>query len=491
MVWGIDSDEDGDSMARLDFEQELCMIRATAPPRSCRAVFSQLGPGVVVAVSILGVGEVFPTSASGAQCGVGVLWFFVLCSISTVWLQVELTKYSLCTKQSSMALLNSVGGPAFCRLKWPLWLWLAILFGQIAREGALLWALPSLLVDRAMEPHWHLALYVLITMLLWVGLICGSYAFLEKFCLGLVGLVTLFTIVVLVGCHFSDDGCRLASADFLGSFELPSTFSSAFYTFGLGGLSFQRLLFYPYWCLEKGYGERIGSKMDRTEQAGEDGPKEGELVEQGWLRRANGWSRVMRVDVLCSYAICTVLLLGLQLISYDSTTLPSIPNTAIGQGALYWLSVTLEGRLGQRYGSILFRSLLLSLMASGSFINSASLSRCLADLFLLCGGQPYDLQHDQQKIGIFATVYVLVVFLSGILLEQAGPPVFIGVFGSAVFLCFFALWVLVLTERRLDIRLRAGTTWRLLFYLSVIFLVLMGLCGCIVSVEVLRSSLRP
>ena len=58
------------------------------------------------------------------------------------------------------------------------------------------------------------------------------------------------------------------------------------------------MLFYPYWCLEKGYARFSGARDQTTE----------------WAVRAKGWMRVMRCDAWCSMVLYTFATLAFYLL---------------------------------------------------------------------------------------------------------------------------------------------------------------------------------
>ena len=55
------------------------------PPRTFRAGLWRLGPGLVLAASIVGSGELIATTTLGAQTGYALLWMILLsCAIKPV-----------------------------------------------------------------------------------------------------------------------------------------------------------------------------------------------------------------------------------------------------------------------------------------------------------------------------------------------------------------------------------------------------------------------
>jgi len=72
-------------------------------------------------------------------------------------------------------------------------------------------------------------------------------------------------------------------------FNLPENLGTAFAAFGMIGVGASELIYYPYWCLEKGYSRNIGTQEDNPE----------------WYARAQGWLKIMRIDAWISMAIYT------------------------------------------------------------------------------------------------------------------------------------------------------------------------------------------
>ena len=64
------------------------------------------------------------------------------------------------------------------------------------------------------------------------------------------------------------------------------------------GVGASELIYYPYWCLEKGYARHIGT---------DDGTA-------GWATRARGWMRVMRIDAGVSLVLYTAITVAFYLL---------------------------------------------------------------------------------------------------------------------------------------------------------------------------------
>ncbi len=115
----------------------------------------------------------------------------------------------------------------------------------------------------------------------------GRYRLIERFSIGLVILFTTSTVFALWALQTTD--LRVTAANLATGLrlDLPENFAAAFAALGIIGVGAAELIYYPYWCLEKGYAARVGPQ----------GP--------GWQDRVTGWMRVMRLDAFCSLVLYT------------------------------------------------------------------------------------------------------------------------------------------------------------------------------------------
>jgi len=71
------------------------------PPHSFAATLAQLGPGIVLASSIVGSGELIAATTVGAEAGFTLLWLVLIgCGIK-VAAQVEIGRHTLAWGRSS------------------------------------------------------------------------------------------------------------------------------------------------------------------------------------------------------------------------------------------------------------------------------------------------------------------------------------------------------------------------------------------------------
>lgn len=111
---------------------------AKEPPTTVRGILRQLGPGLIVAGSIVGSGELIATTVTGAKAGFWLLWLILIGCVIKVLVQVELGRYSLVTGKTAMDGFDDVPGP---RIKnhgnWLIWYWFVMFVASIAQLGGI------------------------------------------------------------------------------------------------------------------------------------------------------------------------------------------------------------------------------------------------------------------------------------------------------------------------------------------------------------------
>src|SRR5918998_6959680 len=96
------------------------------PPVRFGAALRRIGPGMVLAASIVGSGELIATTTLGAQAGYTALWVVLLsCAIKPV-IQAELGRYTIATGISGLEAVNQLPGPRVRRINWVVWAWAAM-----------------------------------------------------------------------------------------------------------------------------------------------------------------------------------------------------------------------------------------------------------------------------------------------------------------------------------------------------------------------------
>jgi manganese transport protein len=344
-----------------------------APPTSLSAAFRRIGPGMVLAASIVGSGELIATTTLGAQAGFTLLWIILAsCAIKPV-VQGEFGRYTIATGHTGLEGLNRMPGPR-AGVSWLVWAWALMVSLTLLQVGGMYGGVAQVL---------HLVLPA-ISVNLWVGvcfgvtlalLLGGGYDRIERLAIVKVGLFTVLTICAAAILLRRPDAVSMSDLRSGLSFTLPVTgLATAIAVFGITGVGATELVMYPYWCVEKGYARFVGARGAQEESS-------------EWLSRARGWIRVMHLDILCSLVIYTMATVAFYLLGAGVlnrmglvpaerdtiTVLSNIYTQTLGGWAL-WLFYA--GAVVTLYGTV--------------FASTAAHARLFADLVRILGVYEHD-----------------------------------------------------------------------------------------------------
>ncbi|MBL8897557.1 MAG: Nramp family divalent metal transporter, partial [Planctomycetes bacterium] len=258
-----------------------------AAPIDLGGILRQLGPGLIIAAAIVGSGELIVTPKLGATAGFTLLWFLILGCVLKVFIQVELGRVTLSKGLSTLETMNLVPGPRLV-VSWLLWLWAVMFVAAVFQIAGMVGAVASVLVLAGIDLSANL-LAVGIGLGTALLLLLGRYRLIESASTWMVAAFTACTMAAVVALQFTPYAVTAANLVEGFRFHLPPSFTVAFAAFGIIGVGAAELIYYPYWCLEKGYARHVG-RPDGT---------------AAWDERARGWMRVLRTDAWVSCAIYT------------------------------------------------------------------------------------------------------------------------------------------------------------------------------------------
>lgn len=217
-------------------------------PTQPRRRWSLIGPGIVVAATGVGAGDLVATLVAGAQYGYALLWAAIVGAIVKIALAEGVGRWTLASGRTLFDGWASLPGRVGGRMNWAT-LYFAVYvvvwgfaYGATAMTAA---ALPL----AALWPVLDLKAWGVVNGLAGLGLVwIGGYGLFEKIMAGLVGM--MFLTVVSLAVIVTPDLPRLLAGAWP---SLPG--GSLFYTLGLiGGVGGTiTMAAYGYWLNAKGW----------------------------------------------------------------------------------------------------------------------------------------------------------------------------------------------------------------------------------------------
>jgi manganese transport protein len=335
---------------------------------SLLSALRRIGPGIVLASSIVGSGEVIATTTLGAQVGFAALWIvLVSCAIKPV-VQAELGRYTILTGKTGLDGFNGVPGPRL-GVSWLVWAWALTVTLTLLQVGGMYGGVGQVL--HVLVPAIPVSAWVGICLAITLAvLLGGGYARIERFAMVKVGMFTLITVfaaAVLLRRPGAVSAQDLATGL---SFQIPSTgLVTAIAVFGITGVGATELVMYPYWCVEKGYARFVGPREMTPE----------------WAARARGWIRVMHLDILCSLVIYTMATVAFYLLGagvlHRMGVVPAARDTVAVLSQIYTQT------LGEWALWVFYAGVVVTLYGT-IFASTAAHSRMMADLVRVLGVYP-------------------------------------------------------------------------------------------------------
>jgi len=106
------------------------------PPRDLLGILKRLGPGLIIAGSIVGSGELIATTKTGAEAGMTLLWLIIIGCLIKVFVQIEIGRYTVSHGETTLAALDQVPGPRL-GVNWLLWYWFIMMLAILGQAGGI------------------------------------------------------------------------------------------------------------------------------------------------------------------------------------------------------------------------------------------------------------------------------------------------------------------------------------------------------------------
>lgn len=338
----------------------------------------------------MGSGELIATTTLGARVGMAALWLILLSCLIKVVVQEELGRYAISSGETTLQALNRVPGPRF-RVSWVVVCWAVMAAGITFQLGGIAGglgqvfhlALPQLGVN-AWSVFWST---VLIAMLLG-----GGYRHVERASALMVACFTFITVACAVLLAWTP--YRVSPGDLVAGLRLdlpPGGLAVAFAVFGITGVGASELIYYPYWCLEKGYARFAGTSRGTP----------------GWIERARGWIRVMQIDARLAMVVYTLATVAFYILG--AAVLHRIGDVPEGYGMVATLSSIYTTTLGP-WAFYLFLLGAFIVLFSTLFSSTAANSRVYVDFLELCGAVRISEEGQRRRWQRGVVVFLLLLY---------------------------------------------------------------------------------
>ncbi len=448
------------------------------PPVSLWAALRKIGPGIILAGSIVGSGELLLTTSLGAKHGFLFLWLILFSCVIKVFVQTELGRYAISSGKPTLGAINELPGPRL-GAHWIVWCWLIMMLTTISQLGAMTGtvgqslnlAFPNVSASIAHSVDYSLPWladwirarpetpWAVLTCLTAIGLLwSGSYRRIEFITTILVvGLtfVTLTAACALPATKYPIPWPEVAEGL---TFMLPAAgIAAAFGAFGITGVGASELFYYPYWCLEKGYARYAG----RCE------PNE------AWARRARGWIRVMHLDAWVSMIVFTISTVAFYFMG--AAVLHPQKLYPEGTEMIKTLSHMFKDTFGEwtvmvfliGAGAVLFKTL---------YISTAGNSRLLAD-FLSLSGVVRCARPEQRAVMIrrFSLLIPVIALILSFVFQDPKALVTVGGFAQGLMLPLISGVTVFFRYRRTDRRITPGLLLDILLWIAFVLITCVAL----------------
>jgi manganese transport protein len=269
----------------------LTSDRIKSAPTTIRGQLQHLGPGFIMSAAIVGSGELIATTALGAKAGFVAFWVILLSCFVKVALQLEFGKNAIYSGLPTMQSLNRLPGLRLGQGHWTIWLWLSLQTLKVLQVGGIVGGV-ALVLNMAFPAISTSVWAVLSAASAGLLIYGGQYNWVER---GSLVMILLFTCLILLSLLLLQrTGYAISGAELLSGLTLslpPAVVGVAIAAFGITGVGGDEIMYYTYWCIEKGYAAYTGPNDGTTE----------------WAERAKGWIRVMTLDALCAMVVYTAV----------------------------------------------------------------------------------------------------------------------------------------------------------------------------------------
>ncbi len=428
---------------------QLDQSHVLEPPTTFGEILRKTGPGIVLAASIVGSGELILTTTLGAKVGYMLMWLIILSCLIKAVVQSFLGRYTIAMAETGLDAVNRIPGPRF-RVGWVVWAWAAMVFMTLFQITGMFIGVSQTMnsIFTGVPVTAWVVIFFVLTLVLLLG---GAYSRIEKLAMIKVGIFTLITLMSAILLLSSPDfhAAELAQGF---TFQIPDAgLAIAVAVFGITGVGATELYIYTYWCVEKGYARYTGPREDS----------------EAWRRRARGWVRVMNFDVVGSMIIYTIATVAFYLLG--AGILNKMGLVPDGKAMISTLTHIYTQTFGE-WSKWLFYVGAIVILWGTIIAGTAGHSRMFADFMRLQGAfRKDDFKARSRYRDIFIVLLALIPIIFYFIFGQAPVEMVVwGAIAQAMMLPIISFGTVYLVQRHLPPELKAPAWLTGLLWLGAI-----------------------
>lgn len=421
-----------------------------APPSSFLERLKFLGPGFILSATIVGSGELIATTTLGAKAGFVTFWVILVSCLVKVAIQVQFAKYTILTGETAMAAMNKLPGLRIGPASWSIYLYLIIMLLKLFQIGGIIGGVAlvlNMVIPGIPALVWTFILAPVTSLLVFRG----YYGSLEKISLILIAGFTIFALASVYFLQFTPYAITLTQITSGLTFSLPpEAVLFAFGAFGITGIGGEEIVYYNYWCLEKGYAAFTGPRDDSP----------------AWHQRAKGWIKVMYTDAVSAMVLYTVVTAAFYLLG--AAVLHARSSVPEGYDLLRELSGIFTVSLGS-WAHWFFMAGAFMVLYSTLFSALAAWTRLYADIFGRLGWIDFDdLAQRSRTIAILSWIFPLLWALLFLFIELPTAMVLSGGIAGSILLILIVYVTWYFRYRTIAGKFENSSSFDLLFWLSIV-----------------------
>jgi Mn2+/Fe2+ NRAMP family transporter len=307
-------------------------------------------------------------------------------------------------------------------------------------------------------PIWAIAITLFTSLLVFKG----YYKPVEKLSLLMMLFFTAFTLASVYFLQFTPFRISWPQLQEGLTFSLPPQMVVvAIAAFGITGVGGDEIMYYNYWCIEKGYAAFTGPKQ----------------ISQEWEKRARGWIRIMYIDALLAMVVYTTVTAAFYLLG--AAVLHRQQLVPEGYSVISTLSEMYTQTLGP-WAELVFIFGAFIALYSTLFTATASFSRMFTDAFGQLGWLRFDHYPSRKKmIALLAWIFPASWCALFLFIKLPVGMILTGGFMTSILLLMVVFAALHFRYRRLPAQLKPSRLYDVAFWLSAGAILTLGIYGIV------------